>query len=55
MYVDNFLKAHLKVFEHMYDRFSGKHGLPGSKKYMFVDEFDDFCQMSGVFNDLYTT
>ena len=55
IYVDNCIKAHQKIFEHIYDKFSGRHSLPGSKKFMFVDEFDDFCQLAGVFNDQMTT
>jgi len=43
VYVDNCIKAHQKIFEHIYDKFTGKHALPGSKKFMMVDEFDDFC------------
>lgn len=55
VYVDNAVKAYLKVFEHIYDKFSGKHVLPGAKsKYMMVDEFEDFCCISGVCNDLMT-
>ena len=54
VFVDNCLKAHLKIFEHIYDKFSGRHGGPGAKKYMMADEFEDFCTMSGVLNDLMT-
>ena len=46
------VKAHMKLFEHCFDKFCCKHTLPGSKKWMYVDEFDDFCSMAGLLNDL---
>ena len=54
IYVDNVLKAHMKVWDHMYNKYSGRHALPGMKAFMMVDEFDDWVQQSNLLNDLMT-
>ena len=52
--VDNILKAHMKVWEHMYSKHSGRHARPGMKPFMMVDEFDDWVQASNLLNELMT-
>lgn len=52
--VDNCLKAHAKVWDHMYSKFSGRHALPGAKPFMMCDEFVGFVEASGMINDCMT-
>lgn len=50
--VDNFMKAYKKIWEHLYAKFSGRHVLPGGKKFMMSDEFERFAEFSNMINDL---
>ena len=50
MYTDNIMKAYRGLWEELYKMYSGKHAMPGQKKFMMVDEFDDFVQSSGMIN-----
>ena len=50
--VDNFMKAHQKIWDHLYKKYSGRHVLPGAKKFMMTDEFELFAEHSNLVNDL---
>lgn len=52
VHVDNFMKAYKKIWEHMYERFSGRHTLPGGKRFMMNDEFQGFVESSNMINDM---
>jgi hypothetical protein len=45
------MKVYLPVFDHIFNRFSGKHKKPGEKNFMCVDEFEAFIYESGLIND----
>jgi hypothetical protein len=45
------MRAYKKHLDNIYGRFSGKHTDPGSKPLMEADEFEAFCQSSGLIND----
>jgi len=55
MEIDNIMKSHKVLFEHIYKSFSGHNALPGGKNSMMRDEFEAFCERSGLQNDLLTT
>lgn len=51
MQVDNVMKAYSKLWTHLYNKFSGRHALPGQKPFMMQDEFETFVIESGMIND----
>lgn len=49
--MDNILKAHMQLFEYIYNSYGGTHRRPGDKMFMAVDEFEHILADAGLVSD----
>ena len=49
--VDIVFKRYLPILKSLYEKYSGKFNVPGTKKTMSVNEWENLCNEAGIWNE----